>query len=83
MIVSLFVKEGFGFEYLFLLLIVGFLKKFSFLVVSFSKDRDVGKGKRWKILEYMDLEDEFSYELMDEDVVKELLRLVKKYFVCY
>lgn len=46
-------------------------------VSSSAKD----KGKRRKTPEYTDSEDEESYESMDEDVVKELLRPAKKHLV--
>ncbi|KGB76774.2 chromodomain-helicase-DNA-binding protein 1 [Cryptococcus deuterogattii R265] len=79
MIASLPAKEGFGFEHPPLPSIAGPSKKPSPSVASSSKDRDAGKGKRRKTPEYTDSEDESSYESMDEDAVKELLRPAKKH----
>lgn len=81
MIASLPAKEGFGFEHPPLPSIAGPSKKPSPSVASSSKDRDAGKGKRRKTPEYTDSEDESSYESMDEDAVKELLRPAKKHLV--
>lgn len=83
MIASLPAKEGFGFEHPPLPSIAGPSKKPSPSVASSSKDRDAGKGKRRKTPEYTDSEDESSYESMDEDAVKELLRPAKKHLVSH
>ncbi|WVN87533.1 uncharacterized protein L203_102716 [Cryptococcus depauperatus CBS 7841] len=70
-------KEGFGFANSSLSTVTGSFKKSSPSVTSSSKD--LSRGKRRKTPEYTDSEDESSYESMDEDAVKELLRPAKKH----
>ena len=77
------VKEGFGFESP--SAAVGSSSSKSGRVnsplASITSDKcdKSGKGKRRKTPEYTDSEDESSYESMDEDAVKELLRPAKKH----
>ncbi|KAK8853315.1 hypothetical protein IAR55_004019 [Kwoniella newhampshirensis] len=77
LIASMPAKEGFGFEHPPLPAIVaGPSSKASPSVTSNGKD---AKGKRRKTPEYTDSENDSSYESMDEDAVKELLRPAKKH----
>lgn len=78
------VKEGFGYDHPPLPVAVAAPSSSSKAhhpapssVTSSAKD----KGKRRKTPEYTDSEDEESYESMDEDAVKELLRPAKKHLV--
>lgn len=74
-IASMPVKEGFGYDHPPLPFSVG--AKGS----AGSSARGGDKGKRRKTPEYTDSEDEESYESMDEDAVKELLRPAKRHLV--
>lgn len=71
-IASMPVKEGFGYDHPPL--------PFSVSAKASSSSRG-DKGKRRKTPEYTDSEDEESYESMDEDAVKELLRPAKRHLV--
>ncbi|WWC72124.1 uncharacterized protein I206_106084 [Kwoniella pini CBS 10737] len=73
-------KEGFGFEHPPLpSLPSGPSGKASPAVSTATTAKDNGKGKRRKTPEYTDSDNESSYESMDEDAVKELLRPAKKH----
>ncbi|WWC91832.1 uncharacterized protein L201_006779 [Kwoniella dendrophila CBS 6074] len=75
-------KEGFGFEHPPLPAIApgpsGKASPVASTAPSAKESKDNGKGKRRKTPEYTDSEDS-SYESMDEDAVKELLRPAKKH----
>lgn len=71
-IASMPVKEGFGYDH----------PPLPFNVSAKSGNSSkADKGKRRKTPEYTDSEDEESYESMDEDAVKELLRPAKRHLV--
>lgn len=72
-IASMPVKEGFGYDHPPL--------PFSVNAKASSSSSRGDKGKRRKTPEYTDSEDEESYESMDEDAVKELLRPAKRHLV--
>lgn len=78
-IASMPVKEGFGYDHPPLPFNVSNSKGGS--VTGGGSSRGGDKGKRRKTPEYTDSEDEESYESMDEDAVKELLRPAKRHLV--
>ncbi|KAK6909295.1 hypothetical protein I203_103312 [Kwoniella mangroviensis CBS 8507] len=71
-------KEGFGFEHPPLPPIAPG-KASPAISAATSKAEQQAKGKRRKTPEYTDSDNESSYESMDEDAVKELLRPAKKH----
>ncbi|WVQ77477.1 hypothetical protein IAR50_007163 [Cryptococcus sp. DSM 104548] len=71
-------KEGFGLDHHTTHHIAGPSKKASPAIAGSSKHA-AANAKRRKTPEYTDSEDDSSYESMDEDAVKELLRPAKKH----
>jgi chromodomain-helicase-DNA-binding protein 1 len=74
------VKEGFGYDHPVIPATQAASFKHSSSTTSASNKADP-KGKRRKTPEYTDSEDDESYDSMDEDAVKELLRPAKKHLV--